>query len=451
MGIAPLRFTGISQFSQDFQVIVDRTVQIASLPARALQKDQALFIEKKSALANLRQPVAALAASLRALDALGENRALSATSSQPAKVAVTLPGGVQPEPGSYTISDVSSLAQRTIVTSVAGQPTAGSGPVAGDGGYLQLVVGDETFELTLAPDQDNWLGARDAINASGAGVTASLINANGQVFLTLSANQTGARAIELRTAPGEPTSNLTTVTQAGADAVFKLNGQTVSSSENYVEGAIPGAGLTLKSLTGEGETILIELSSSRAPLTSALKSFVSAYNQLNEELNRAGAGVLRGESLVNDVRVRLRQAGGEFGQGAIRNLTEIGISMDRQGVMSLDEAAFNALPAARLEEVFSFLRISESGLASLAPRLEELSDPLEGVIANQIRSWDASDARLQKQIETIIERVNATQATLLTRLQAADALLAQLEGQQSLLDASMKSLQYTMYGRQERR
>lgn len=450
MGIAPLRFTGISQFSQDFQVIVDRTVQIASLPARALQSDQAVFIEKKSALANLRQPVASFAASLRALDTLGVNRAISATSSTPAKVAVTLPAGVPPEPGSFTISDVSSLAQRTIVTSAVGQPNAGSGPVAGEGGYLQLVVGNEAFDLTLAPDQDNLLGVRDAINAKAAGVTASLINASGQVFLTLSANETGAKAIELRKSAGEPASNLMQVTQPGADAVFKLNGQTVSSSENYVEGAIPGAGITLKSLTGEGETILIELSSTRAPVTSALKSFISAYNQLNESLNQAGAGALRGESLVNDVRNRLRRAGGEFGQGAIRNLTELGISMDRQGVMSLDEAAFLALPAARLDDVFTFLRASESGLSSLAPRFEELSDPIEGSIANQIRSWDASDARIQRQIETIIERVNSTQATLLSRLQAADALLAQLEGQQSLLDASIKSLQFTMYGRQER-
>lgn len=450
MGIAPLRFTGISQFSQDFQVIVDRTVQIASLPVRALQSDQAVFLEKRTALVNLRQPVAAFAASLRALETLGENRAISANSADPAKVAVTLPGGERPEPGSFTISDVSSLAQRTIVTSAIGQPNAASGPVAGEAGYLQLVVGSETFDLTLAPDQDNLLGVRDAINAMGAGVTASLINANGQVFLALSAIETGAKAIELRTSAGEPASNLMQVTQPGADAVFKLNGQTVISSENYVEGAIPGAGITLKSLTGAGETILIEISSTRAPLTAALKSFVSAFNKLNEALNQASAGALRGESLINDVRARLRQANGEFGQGPINNLTELGISVDREGVMSLDEAAFNALPAARLEDVFTFLRSSESGLPSLAPRFEELSDPLEGAIANQIRSWDASDARIQKQIETIIERVNSTQATLLSRLQAADALLAQLEGQQSLLDASIKSLQFTMYGRQER-
>ena len=36
MALAPLTFTGISSFSDDFQVILDRSVSIASLPARAL-------------------------------------------------------------------------------------------------------------------------------------------------------------------------------------------------------------------------------------------------------------------------------------------------------------------------------------------------------------------------------------------------------------------------------
>lgn len=450
MGIAPLRFTGISQFSQDFQLIVDRTVQIASLPARALQNDQATLLGKKSALADLRLPVSSLAASLRALDALGENRALSAASSQATKVAVTLPGNSTPQPGSFTISEITSLAQRTIATTSAGQPSAVSGPVAGAGGYLELVVGGQSFEITLAPEQDHLQGARDAINALGAGVTAALINANDEVFLSISAGQTGATGIELRTVSGDPGSNLLAVTQAGADAVFKVNGQTVTSAENYVEGVIPGAGLTLKALTAENESILIELSSSRAPVTAALNTFVGAYNQLNEELASAGAGALRGESLVNDIYARVRQVAGQFGEGGIRSLADIGIEFDRQGVMSFDEAAFNALPASRLDQVFAFLKASEQGLSSLAPGLEELSDPVEGAMANQIRSWDTIDARLQEQIENIFERVSATQATLLVRLQAADALLARLEDQQSLLDASLKSLQFTVYGREER-
>ncbi|MCL4793767.1 MAG: flagellar filament capping protein FliD [Bryobacteraceae bacterium] len=450
MGIAPLRFTGISQFSQDFQVIVDRTVQIASLPARALQNDQAALLEKKSAMAGLRSVVGGLAASLRGLDQLGVNRALSAASSQASTAAVTLTrNGAAAAPGSFTISEITSLAQRTIATSTTGWPSADSGPVSGPAGVLELVVGGQSFELAIDPAQNHPAGVRNAINAAGAGVTATLLNVNGQVFLSLSANQTGAAAIELRTEPGEASTNLLSVTQAGLDAVFKVNGQTVTSSENYVEGVIPGAAITLKGLTAGNETVLVEVTSSRAPVLAALKGFVTAFNQINESMAQAGSA-LRGEPLVNSVFGLVRQVTSQFGEGGVRNLAEIGVSVDRQGVMSLDESAFATLPAARMDDVFRFFRASEQGIGSLANGLQQLSDPIDGAMAAQIRSWDETDARLQGQIESIFERVSATQATLLVKLQAADALLARLEGQQSLLEATVKSLQFTTYGRQER-
>lgn len=451
MGISPLRFTGISQFSQDFRVIVDRTVQIASLPARALQNDQATILGKKSALAGLRPFIAALASNLRGLDELSANRSLSATSSNASKAAVALTGnGAGAMAGSFTISEISSLAQRTITTSNAGWPGAETGPVAGPGGVLELQAGGESFELVIAPEMDHPAGVRDAINASGAGVTATIVNANGQVFLSVAASQTGANQIELRTTPGEPASNLLSVTQTGTDAIFKVNGQPVTSSENYVQGVIPGAGITLKGLTSGDESILVEITSSRAPVIAALNSLVDSFNSLNENLAQAGAGALRGESLVNAAFSQVRQLTGQFGEGAIRNLAQIGISVDRQGVMSLDEAAFSALPASQLPEVFRFFNAGQQGIASLATNFEQLSDPIDGSFAAQIRSWDEADSRLQRQIDAIFERVDATQANLLVKLQAADALLARLEGQQTLLDATVKSLQFTTYGRQER-
>jgi flagellar hook-associated protein 2 len=448
MGLTPLRFSGISQFSQDFQMIVDRTVQIAALPARALQNDQMRLLSQKSALADLRNPVAALAASLRGLDSLGVSRSLTGSSSQPSKVAVSLPDAAQAQPGSFTITDITSLAQRAIVTSTSGWASATEGPVAGAGGVLELVVGGQSLALTLEPGSDHLAGARDAINAANAGVTASLIHANGEVFLSVSANQTGARAIELRTTPGEAGANLLGVTQEGADAVFKVNGQTVTSPENYISGVIPGAALTLKGTTTGSESILIEIAGSRAPLAQALRNFASAYNELTSRIQQAEP--LRGHSLINDLMGRVRSLHGQFGEGSIRGLAEIGVTVDRDGVMSVDELTLQSLPESRMEGVFAFLRASGAGLGTMAARFEEISDPVSGWMTEQIRSWDAADARTQKQIDAIYERVNAVQLTMSARLQAADVLLARLEGQQGLLDASIQSLQFTMFGRKDR-
>jgi hypothetical protein len=67
----------------------------------------------------------------------------------------------------------------------------------------------------------------------------------------------------------------------------------------------------------------------------------------------------------------------------------------------------------------------------------------------EIRSYDEADSRFQSQIDKILERVNSTQQTLLARLQAADVLLAGLESQQNLLDASIESMRFSLYGRND--
>ena len=50
---------------------------------------------------------------------------------------------------------------------------------------------------------------------------------------------------------------------------------------------------------------------------------------------------------------------------------------------------------------------------------------------------------------TISQRVSDMQATLNKKLQAADAVLAALDSQTSILTASIQSLNYTSYGKQD--
>jgi hypothetical protein len=46
-------------------------------------------------------------------------------------------------------------------------------------------------------------------------------------------------------------------------------------------------------------------------------------------------------------------------------------------------------------------------------------------------------------------RVSDMQKSLAARLHAADSLLASLESQQTMVDASLQSLNYTLYGKEE--
>lgn len=452
MGISPLVFTGVSEFSDDFQTILNRAVSVANIPLRALQNEQADLLSRKQLLAELRTAVAGLAGAVEALGAAGRTRALSASSTNTARVTVTLNGATQA--GTYTISEITSVARAASETTASGYATADSTAVSSDG-LVELVVGSAAYTIDLT-GRNHLNGLRDAINALGAGVTASVLNTGtgaAPYYLAITADSPGETTLQLREAPGDPNSNLLTADNQGANAVFKLNGLTVIKASNIVSDVIPGVSFTIVSKTDPGETVELRLSSSRSMLAAKLADFVNAFNALRTKVSAQvgpSAGLLSGDFIVREIQQQLRSLAAYETGGAVRRLADLGIAFDQQGVMSFDSAKFFSLSEAELAGVFAFLGSETTGLGGFSQALKRISDPVSGLIRLQQDSYDAADQRLSRQVEELAGRIEFMQASLAARLQQADALLAQLESQQVLLEASIKGLELALYGKKER-
>ena len=128
MGISPLSFTGINEFSDDFQTILDRSVAIAGIPLEEMLTEQTDLLMKKQLLTDLRSVVAGLASAVSGLGSIGENRALGASSSDTGNVTVTLNGATQA--GTYTISDITSIATAAISLASRGLHGSKTGTLA---------------------------------------------------------------------------------------------------------------------------------------------------------------------------------------------------------------------------------------------------------------------------------------------------------------------------------
>jgi flagellar hook-associated protein 2 len=453
MSLTPLTFTGISNFASDFQSIVNRTVAIAALPVQSLQNDQQSLTEKKSALTGLRNSVGGFAASLESLGTLAAGGATAVTSSS-ATVTATLGSGATP--GTYQITEITSLATTAVGTTTGGWASADSTPVStGLDHKVELLIDGVSHEITLTPETDNLNGLRDAINALDAGASASLIDTGSglqRFVLVLSAAEAGQKILDVRTEFGNAASTTMEMTSPGSSASFKINGHLVTSNSNFVTGAIPGVDLRLNSISSSGQVVDISVASNSSPVVSAVTSFVDAYNDLVSSLDAhigETAGVLSGSSLISDLYGRLREATGLQGEGEIKSLADLGISLDKNGVMSFDSTSISSASASRLKEVIGFLGSSTTGLAALTSRFTELSDPITGLIRSQITALDETDARLAEQIIAMTDRVSTMQITLLAKLQAADGLLARLENQQGMLTASIDSLNMLTNGKNE--
>lgn len=450
MGISPLTFTGLSKFSDDFQAIVNRTVAIANLPVNQLQSDQTDLLSKKTAMGGLRTSVSSLASAIASLGSVANNRAVAAGSSS-TKVGVDVNGS--PVAASYAISDITSLATVASATSRNGYDTKDSTTVAGGDHTISLVVGGTANTIALTESTDNLQGLADAINSGGYGVRASIIDtgaATGQYYLALTASTAGPLSISIQTTGGEPDPELMAVTNPGSNAEFKINGQQVSSSTNSISSVVEGLAFTLNETTVAGETITVTAQPSRNTLSAALKTMTAAYNNLRDAVDAQtgeNAGMLAGDRIVNEIQARMRTIVGVSGPDGTSSLAAAGLTLGIDGKMTFDETQVAWMSDAELEKAFALLEDAPGSLGALAADLETMSDPVTGVITYELSSYDETDKRLTSQIEALSARVSATQSTLFAQLQAADALLAQLEGQQIIIEASLDSLKLVLFGK----
>ena len=195
-------------------------------------------------------------------------------------------------PGSYRV-EVQNLATTGTLAST-GVATRDTALALNGADSLKLTLGDDKeISISIAPDSS--LDAiRDAINADkNAGVNATIVYDGSEegYRLALSSKTTGVEASISGFAfvdsqnPGAtivgPFAEDAATKRAGEDASLTVNGITISSAKNQIEGAIQGVTLNLAELSiAEGETASSTVNVERDTLKQreAINGFVKAVS-----------------------------------------------------------------------------------------------------------------------------------------------------------------------------
>ena len=444
-----LPFTGISQYASDFDAALSKAVQIAQIPVTLLQAQDSTVLQQESAMGSLNTDVAALAASLSSLGTLAAGQALGATSSNPGVVSATATGATTA--ASYTIDSITSIASTASATSTNGFADSSSTPVSSTG-VMNLVVGANNYALTLTTN--TLVGLQDQINGLGAGVTASILTTSSGNYLSLSANSTGATAIQLFDDPTGANTNILTQTSAdaGSNASFSLNGIPDIQSSNVVNNVIPGITFTLLGTTPITAPVTLSLASDPTQLSSALQNFVTSYNAVQADATAQTGqtgGALVGNTVINQLQSALGQIGSyTSSSGTVQSLSDLGITFNGN-VLSFDQTTFNALSSTQISDAFNFIGSATTGLGGLSSNISELSNPITGVIATETAGLKQTDKDLQTQISTKNTQIAALQTALTSQFEAADALQAELQNQQESVSAALQGVSLALYGKNE--
>lgn len=409
-------------------------------PEQLMQQQVATLSTQASALSTISTQLQALQTAVFALnDFQGALAAKTATSSN--STVATATADATASAGSHTLV-VSSLA----TTSSAFSNTLANGTTTFTTGSFSLKVGAGTATTITVDSTNNTLnGLAKTINGLGIGVAASVIvDANG-ARLGLVSNTSGA--------PGDLTiaSNTTglTLTKAvtGANAAFTLDGVSLASTTNTATGVLPGVTLNLAGTSASAVTIAVAPDTTQA--TTAIQSFITAYNTVIQGLNTQFAynattkstGPLGSDTTVMQLQQQLLgdAAFSVTGNSGVTNLAAIGVNMNEDGTLTLNSSTLNASMASNYGAVLNlFQQITPAGFAqNFNNDLLNVTDPTVGPIAVDQNGITQSTTALNQQITDFQARLDSQQQELMQQYSQVAVVLQQMP---TMLDQISKQL-----------
>ncbi|MCG9032672.1 flagellar filament capping protein FliD [Laribacter hongkongensis] len=367
----------------DIDGMITKLMAIESRPLYLLQNQQKLEQTKLSAYGQLSSSLDSFKSAVAGLQdtskligvkasVSGSDGLLSASASNSAR------------DGRYTVQ-VNQLATSHKIASGT-FADAGKEVVLAKGDEIKISVGSKTFNIKAESDMTlNDLA--DKINDAKGGVSANVVNDGSGYRLTLSSTDTGESNKITVAAVGTPTgagvsklvyvpgssTTAPSATQAGEtakaqDAEVVIDGLKIKSASNILSTAIQGVTLTLTK-ADKDKPQQITVASDSGGVKTALDGMVKAYNDLMGTIKSltsfdmtgvkpgepAKRGPLNGDATVRAIQSQIRAAFSTpvEGAGSFKLMAEIGLSFDKDGMMTLDEEKLGKAVGSKPDDVLA--------------------------------------------------------------------------------------------------
>lgn len=424
--------------------VISRLLEVERAPIRRLEARKAELNARAAAwrvlntrLASLEDRAAALASSLTYL------ATKAASTDTGVVVASTSPGAA---PGTYTLTvnrlaSAHQLSTETVVDRDA--------QVFGTG-TLVVTVGTTSTEVTVAEGQNSLSGIASAINASGAGVYASVVQVDAGYRLVLTSRTSGAAgAVTVDTsglAGGTESLSLPHQVSPAQDAEVVLGSGTgaitVHRPSNVVSDLLPGVTLVL---AGVG-TVTVTVEQDLDAVKKAVRDFVAAYNDVADGLTQYGRydpeakqrGALQGDGALQRIQAELPDAVLRAGVAdqSLRRLSDLGVRVGRDGRLALDESKLADALQGRFQEARRVLEAAGGQVRDVAASLTRT----DGAVGLALSALEGRLRSLDQQVSVWEDRVEQKRQQLVRTFTYLERALGQLRSQGDWLLAQLHRL-----------
>ena len=311
-------------------------------------------------------------------------------------------------------------------------------------GSLTIQVGTGTAQTITIGSTSNTLSTlAAAINTAAIGVNASIItDANGSRLSLVSGTSGAGGNLTVTSSVTDSTTSTSlgyTTATAGANASLTVDGLSVSATSNTVSTVIPGVTFQLLApspvTSGTPETVQVQILNNNTAVVSSISQLVSDYNAVisavnTQETNNASgtAQPLFGSPTLAMFQEQLLGSINQSNtQGNVGNITQLGISINNDGTLSLDTSTLNSELNQDYSGVISFFQNSGSWGLNFSTALNNLgnSSPT-GMLTLDLNANSAIISSLNQNISNENLLISSQQSSLTTELNLANQTLQQI-------------------------
>jgi flagellar hook-associated protein 2 len=335
---------------------------------------------------------------------------------------------------------------------------------SGSGFDISVASNGKTHTISIGAGLDTPSGIAAAINASGTGFTATLVDTDtdGNNYRLVIQGPSGEdNAFTVSSTPNlgfhASGNQLTTA----ANARFTVDGIAIERASNTVSDAITGITLNLNAVASG---ISLQVVSDTSTLKTKLQDLVSVYNDMQVALTELGdpdsdeeevGGALSNDlSLLRTVRDAMYDAistASSTPSGGVNSLMDLGIELTRTGTLSFNESTYDTVALNKFSDIVTMLSAGttnqsafssdKQGLAFDAKvKLDTLMDAYDGIFV--IRESSAADklTDYEDRLSKIEMRMEMVYQSYVRQFSAMETLINTLNGTREYVKGQLESI-----------
>lgn len=331
-------------------------------------------------------------------------------------------------------------------------------------GTIQITSDGVTVDVAITSSNNTLAGIRDAINAAAnIPVTASIVNDGGaspyRLVLTSKTLGTAAAITQNIASVLSLTYDAATSTAAvnqPSNASISVNGLTITGRSNTFTEAIPGVTFTASAThTDAANPMRITVTNNTSAMKSSISGFINAYNEvvaaMQENFTYDSAtqtgGVLFSDETLQSIQGRLNNiiiGVYNFGTNAYQSLSDIGITMGTDNLLTMDSSKLDAALTSKLSDVkilFQGNGTSKAIAGKTYDYIYNMTNDGTGTLTRKEQIYQDNIDYLNELLEERNDRIDNYEAELRARFAYMEEVISSLKAQESTISGMQATIE----------